>query len=323
MKNKAGNKSSLKKDQKEVKMFRCEKCGQEFTRKDNLKRHLESGVCSKTRNKSRKKQNVLEQYIDKDKIGGKIIRLNRVRLDSNEKRYSELLFFGDIHYGHPGCDIERAQRNIDYCLKKHIYVLGMGDYIEAGLRNSIGDSMYMQTLNPQKQMDYMTDLFKPLAEKGLLLGLLMGNHEGRILKETSVNIVKMMSKLLKVPYLGYACWNLIYVGNQSYTVYSLHGSSGSRYVYTKLKALVDIAHNFDADILAMGHVHELADEAILVQQVNKARKMVIERKKFLILTGSYLRYDDSYAQEKGYPMGKLGSPKVKLFTDKKDIHISE
>jgi len=266
--------------------------------------------------------NSLEQYVGKDKQGGKIIRLNRARLDSNGKGYAELLFFGDAHHGHPGCDIERAQGNIDYCVKKHIYVLGMGDYVEAGLRTSIGDSVYMQTLNPQEQMYFMLDMLKPLADAGLLIGLHIGNHEGRILKATSVNIASLMARMLNVPYLGYACWNLVYVGNQSYTIYSLHGSSGSRYVYTKLKALVDIAHNFDADILAMAHVHELADEAILVQQVDKKRKVVIERKKFLLLTGSYLRYDDSYAQEKGYPMGKLGSPKVKLFSEKHDIHIS-
>jgi len=265
---------------------------------------------------------MLEQYVGKDRQGGKTIRLNRVHLDPNGKGYAEILFLGDIHYGHPGCDIERAQRMVDYCLKKHVYMLGMGDYIEAGLRNSVGDSVYMQNLNPQKQMDFISDMLEPLADAGLLIGLLTGNHEGRILKETSVNVTSLMARILKVPYLGYACWNLIYVGNQSYTVYSLHGSTGSRYVYTKLKALVDIAHNFDADILAMGHVHELADEAILVQKVDKKRKMVVERKKYLILTGSYLRYDDSYAQEKGYPMGRLGSPKVKLFSEKYDIHIS-
>lgn len=269
-----------------------------------------------------KEVEMLDKYVGKDGIRGKKIRLNRARLKSNGKGYAELVLFGDVHYGHPTCDIERAKRMLDYCIKKHVYVLGMGDYIEGGLRGSIGDSVYMQNLNPQDQMDYMIDLFQPLADEKLLLGLLIGNHEGRILKETSVNVGKVMAKILKVPYLGYACWNLLYVGNQSYTFYALHGSTGSRYIYTKLKALVDISHNFDADILAMGHVHELADDAILVQQVDKNRKVVVERKKFLVLTGSYLKYDDSYAQEKGYPMGKLGSPKVKLFGKKHDIHIS-
>jgi len=267
-------------------------------------------------------KNSLDGFVGKDRQGGKVIRLNRKRLSFNGKGYAEVVFLGDIHYGHPGCDVERVQKMIDYCLSKNIYVLGMGDYIEAGLRNSVGDSVYMQNLNPQEQMDFVLDVFKPLADAGLLIGLHIGNHEGRILKETSVNLASLIARMLGVPYLGYACWNIIYVGNQSYTIYSLHGSSGSRYVYTKLKALVDISHNFDADILAMGHVHELADEAILVQQVDKQRKMVIERKKYLLITGSYLKYDDSYAQEKGYPMGKLGSPKVKLFANKYDIHIS-
>ena len=43
----------------------------------------------------------------------------------------------------------------------------------------------------------------------------------------------------------------------------------------------------------MGHVHESADVAIVVQSVDKKRKMVVEEKKFIVLTGSYLRYDDS------------------------------
>ena len=272
--------------------------------------------------KKEAEMNGLAEYVGKDKIGGKTIRLNRARLEPNGKNYAEIIFWGDLHYGHPGCDIERAERMLDYCIRKHVYVLGMGDYIEAGLRDSVGDSVYMQNLNPQKQMEYILDILQPVKDAGLLLGLIIGNHEGRILKNTSVNVVSLMAKMLKVPYLGYACWNLFYVGNQSYTIYALHGSTGSRYIYTKLKALVDISHNFDADILAMGHVHELADDAVLVQKVDRKRKVVTERKKFLILTGSYLRYDDSYAQEKGYPMGKLGSPKVKLFSEKKDIHIS-
>ena len=268
------------------------------------------------------KKKPLEEFVGKDRLKGKPIRLNTRRLELNHDCYTEFIALGDIHYGHPACDVDRVQRQVDYCLKNHVYVLGMGDYIEAGLRGSVGDSVYEQVFNPQKQMDFIVGLFQPLADAGLILGLHSGNHEGRIKKETSVDIVRLISKMLRVPFLGYACWNLFYVGKQSYTVYSLHGSSGSRYVYTKLKAMVDISHNFDTDLLLMGHVHECADEAILVQEVNKTRKMVVERKKILILTGSYLQYDDSYAQEKGYPMGKLGSPKIKLFADHHDIHTS-
>lgn len=171
---------------------------------------------------------MLEEYVGKDKVGGKKIRLNRKRLKYNHgKEYASLILFGDLHLGHPGCDLERAEKMLKYCAEKSIYVLGMGDYVEAGLRGSVGDSVYMQNLNPQDQMLAVIDLFTPLSEKGLLVGMLRGNHEERIMKDTSVDIVSLMCKMLRVPYLGAACWNLFYVGSQSYTLYALHGSSGA------------------------------------------------------------------------------------------------
>ena len=266
---------------------------------------------------------LLDSYIGQDKIRGRPIRLNKQRLElKRSKEYAEMILFGDLHFGHPCCDIERAKRQIKYCLEKGIYVLGMGDYIETGLRGSVGDSVYQQKLNPQKQMDFMIDFLKPLARKGLLLGLLIGNHEGRIQKDTSVNPVKIMAKILRVPYLGYACWNLFYVGDESYTIYTIHGTTGSRFDHTKLKAAIDISHYFDADIVAMAHVHSCIDDEILVHIVDRKRKMIVERKKFIVVTGHYLSYDDSYAQEKGLPPARLGSPKVKLFSKKHDVHIS-
>lgn len=264
----------------------------------------------------------IEDLVGKDSLKGKPIRLNRQRLKFNGKGYAELLFFGDLHYGHPNANIEKARRVLDYCLKNNIYVIGMGDYMEAGLKTSIGDSIYHQKLNPHEQYDIVEELFRPLAEAKLLIGLHLGNHESRIIKDTSVNLVKIICKTLDVPYLGAACWSLLYVGNQSYTLYSLHGKTGSKFIYTKLKAVVDISHNFLADIMAMGHVHDVNDAATYVQEIDKTRKTVIERKKYHILTGHYLGYDDSYAQDAGLSIGKQGSPKVKLFAQKHDIHTS-
>ena len=273
--------------------------------------------------KNKKQENGLENFVGKDKIIGRPIRLNKQKLTCHPgKDYASVVFFGDTHYGHPCCDIERAKRMLDYCLCHNVYILGMGDYVEAGLRDSVGDSVFMQNPNPEEQMEYMIELMEPLAKKGLLLGLLMGNHEERILKTTSVNITKLMVKFLKVPYLDNAIWNLFTVGKQSYSVYALHGASGSRFIYTKMKALIDISHSFDADLIAMGHVHEIANASTLVQKLGKNNK-IIECKKFHVLTGHYLKHDKSYAQGKGFPISKMGSPKVKLFSSKRDIHISE
>jgi len=253
------------------------------------------------------------------------IRLNRRRLEVRPgKPYAELLALGDIHEGHPNCDIERVLRQVEYCVEKGVHVIGMGDYIEAGLRGSVGDSVYMQNLNPQRQKDFIREhVLGPLAAADLLVGIHIGNHEGRILKNTSINIVKDLAREFEVPYLGYACWNLFYVGKQSYTVYSIHGTSGARFEHTKLKAALDIARNFGADLSLMGHVHTMIDDSTLFQDVDRRRKAVVERKAIVVITGHYLRYDNSYAQEKGFSIGKMGSPKIELWKTKKDIHISK
>lgn len=117
----------------------------------------------------------LKEFVGKDKLKGRAIRLNAQRLEPNHGDYAEFLALGDIHYGHPACDIARVEKQVQYCLNNGVYVLGMGDYIEAGLRGSVGDSVYMQNLNPQKQMDFILELFQPLADRGLILGLHDGN----------------------------------------------------------------------------------------------------------------------------------------------------
>ena len=263
----------------------------------------------------------LDELKGKDKK--RTVRLNRQRLAiKSGKDYSEVVFFGDLHWGSPACDIDKAKKMLDYCLEHKIYVFLMGDLIDFATRYSVGAGVYEQSLNPQKQMEFVVELLSPLAKSNLILGFIEGNHENRCFKETGINIAKIMAKQLDVPFLGMACWNIFYVGKQSYTVYSLHGSSGSRYVYTKLKSLVDISHSFSADLIVQGHVHELADASQIVQVLDKKRKVIMEKKKFLLLTGHYLNYDKSYGQAKGLPIGKKGSPKVKFWGDRFDIHIS-
>ena len=256
-----------------------------------------------------------------DKVG-RLIRLNQQTLQCGHKGYASIVFFGDTHVGHPQFDAQKANEMLAWCLKNHVYVLGMGDLIECGMRDSIGDSVYQQKLNPQEQMEYVVEMLRPLAEANLLLGLHSGNHSLRIAKATGVDVMKVICRELHVPYLGYACWSLLRVGKQLYTLYSTHGKSGSRFHHTKLKAAIDICHYFEADILAHAHVHDISVDTIIRQRVDMRSRVVRERKVHIVLTGSYLSYDKSYAQAAGYPPTKLGSPKIQLYGDRWDIHGS-
>jgi len=173
-----------------------------------------------------------------DKIIGRPIRLNQARLEVKKgKDYAQLLFFGDLHLGHPQCNLQTATEYLEWARKNGVYVLLMGDLLECGTTTSIGDSVYHQRLNPQEQMEEMVEILTPLAKAGLIVGLHSGNHEMRIANSTSIDVSKMMANMLGVKYLNYACWSLLTVGKQHYTCYSMHGKSGAKFKHTKLKAM--------------------------------------------------------------------------------------
>jgi hypothetical protein len=257
----------------------------------------------------------------KDKLVGRPIRLNRQVLKVlRGEQSASVMFIGDVHYGSPQCDISRFVAMLKYCLTNKLYVLLMGDLLETATRHSVGAGVYEQTVSADSQFEQMVEWLKPLAEAKLILGIHTGNHEERTYKESGVNITKAMARELSVRYLGDACWNKFVVGKQTYTVYSLHGRTGCRFDGTALLAVERISTSFFADVVAHAHAHKAINSIVLMQKVVNGR--VTEHKKHLIVTGSYLKYDHSYGQALGLPISKLGSPRVKFYSNRHDLLVS-
>ena len=256
-----------------------------------------------------------------DKLVGRPIRVNNQTLRNHpHKDYAEVVFLGDVHYGSPQFDQTRFLAMVNYCYKHNIYVFLMGDLLETATRNSVGAGVYEQTSIPQSQHEQMVEWLYPLAKKGLILGALTGNHEERIYKDSGVNITKAMCRELGIRYLGDACWSVFKVGKQTYSLYTLHGRTGSRFDGTALLTLERISTPFFADLVAMGHVHKCINSIVVMQKVINGQ--VVEHKKHLLITGAYLKYDGGYGQTLGLPISKLGSPKVKFFSSRHDILVS-
>lgn len=244
------------------------------------------------------------------------------RLEPNKGQRAQIMCLGDLHLGAKTCDTEAVEAAIAKCLEKKIYVVGMGDMLEIGLRDSIGASIYEQEFGPQAQIDEIVDLFKPLADAGLLLGIHMGNHEHRLMQRVGLDIMSMICRRLGTAYLDHAAFHLIRVGGESYTMHTTHGSSGARLPYTKIKAALDVFRYVDTEIVAYGHLHGLDHMTALYSVVNKSRKVVESRTRHAILTGSYLRYHGSYAEQKNLPPVKMGSPIIHLWGNDHKIHVS-
>jgi UDP-2,3-diacylglucosamine pyrophosphatase LpxH len=225
-----------------------------------------------------------------DHIIGRPIRCNRQKLEVKRgKNYAEVLFIGDTHVGSPQFDQTRLLNMVDYAKKNSIYVFLMGDLIEMATRHSIGAGVYEQTSTGQSQFEQVCEWLKPLSDKKLILGTHRGNHEARCYELTGVDISKAIARELSVPYLGDACWSTFSVGKEKYSIYSLHGRSGARFDGTALLALERLAVSFAADLVAQGHTHKAISSNILYQKT--VNGVVKEFKKFLLITGSYLKYD--------------------------------
>jgi hypothetical protein len=241
-----------------------------------------------------------------DKIIGRPVKLNKQSCDGSKL----LVPVGDVHYGAINCDVEKFQATLEFCRKADAWVLLMGDLLESATRYSIGAGVYEQS-NPQSQLDDMVEMLEPYQD--LIIGSHFGNHEFRIFQSTG---------MLKVRYLGYAMNHVLHVGSERYIVFSTHGSSGATLRHTKIKKVLDISAWNKSDLYLYGHVHSLDTKSDEYREYDARNKVMVTKKRYFVLTGSFLRYDDSYAEMKNYQPERIGVANVHLDGEKHDIHIS-
>lgn len=252
----------------------------------------------------------------------KTTHLNEHRLTPNTRSGDvEIIAWGDVHFGHPNCNVDKAKGYLEYCLKNKQYVIGMGDYIEAVTVGSKG-YIFEQVCSPEAQTETITEWLRPLAEAGLLLGLHRGNHSQRVMNTTSFDPVAIMCKELKCRHLGDATFNIFKVGKQTYRVKSAHGRSSARLPQTKLLACRNMTNVATADLYLMGHMHTLETSASIYFDVDLRSGKLVQRTRHYCITGSFLEYLGSYAEANCMIPSRTGSPRITFEAEHHDIHVS-
>ena len=251
-----------------------------------------------------------------DRIVGRPVKLNSFK--SAESKI--LVPFGDLHYGAINCDIGKAVRTLEFCRRENTWILLMGDLMEAATRYSVGAGVYEQSIAPQKQLEDLVEILEPY--KDLIIGSHSGNHEFRITKETGLNVSKIICRCLGVRYLGYAINHILFVGNQRYVVFSTHGASGATLRHTKIKKVLDISSWNKSDLYLYAHTHTLDMKSDEYREYDARNKVMVTKKRYFVLTGAFLNYDDSYAEMKNYQPERVGVANIHLDATKHDIHIS-
>lgn len=245
-----------------------------------------------------------------------------VSLKPNDEGKVSLVNLGDVHYGNP-CFTDRSEEKldgyIDYILNTDgAYTSLMGDVIESANPHSA----FKLKITPQEQYEWVYDKFEPLAEAKKIISILSGNHEDWLFNDKGFDIIKTMSKSFKVPYLGNSGYVGMKVGKQFYTSYLTHPRSAVTKKSSKVRMLEELGNIHNVDIIFCGHIHSIMVEEQTVRKPNFATGLVDDVKQLLVSTGSFLEYGD-YAEQARYRPEIMGAPKVKLYSNRFDIHGSK
>ena len=234
-----------------------------------------------------------------------------------------LYCIGDIHGGtvhHVNSELLKTIKKVkDDPLAKWI---DMGDKIEAITPSDkrwdgggIADWVSPDNIGVD-QSNWYCDQITSIKDK--CIGMLEGNHEDSIKRQSHIDVHGNICKALNLDDLSYSCFiKFTFHRNRSTTIHTLtgfftHGAGGAITPGSKLQRLARLMDGFDADIVAQGHVHDLLTYVKPYMTLNRENR-VKQRVCAGALTGCYFgtyTQDEasSYGERKNYPPTMIGSP---------------
>jgi hypothetical protein len=207
-----------------------------------------------------------------------------------------------------------------------------GDVLDMATKSSIG-GVY-ETIRPREQRQLAVKFLQPLADAGKILAYLDGNHEHRASKDTDEYPGELICSMMGIPslYDPDGILTFLTVGHQrdkgekkrnriTYTMFMLHGWTGSRTIGGKANNLESLSDSVVADIYLSSHTHtQMAfPERILIPDTRT--KTLKWKRQLFVSSGSFLEWS-GYPIRKGYKPASLGSPRIRLNGTRKDVHVS-
>lgn len=249
-----------------------------------------------------------------------------------------ILPIGDVHIGDKafGDRGEKKLRGNIKFIKYNDPILSMlmGDIFNVATRTSKTNPLKSRDLDAE--IDMAIEYFMPIKDK--LLGAIDGNHEQRLEDFCGMSPTKVLCRALDIPYLGYSAVYKIGVGvgrykikgklvekaRKTYIIYTHHGFGGGITIGAKLNAVQRLRSILvNADLYLMGHNHGLVHGSERPYECDRRSGLSSELRQSFVACGSYLSWNKSYAEKKGFPPQQLGSPRIRLDGLERDVKVSE
>lgn len=219
-----------------------------------------------------------------------------------------ILVASDWHIGSTHCDMALINRVLEYADEQQAYILLAGDMIEMAIKKSVG-SVWEQNLSPTDQIAALTEMFGHRSHR--IIAVLTGNHEGRISRESDVDIVRLWADSIKVPYLNKAGVIAITAHGNNWVIYAQHGVRGTgRRPGSSLNAIHEMAENVVADIYIHGHHHRSSLTKTKVLR-HMAQPGFYWQSRWFINSGTMHKYG-GYGSDHAYPPTDTGCYMVYL-----------
>lgn len=232
----------------------------------------------------------------------------------------------DVHIGDYNCDKLLFQDYIDWIRDNpNALTFLNGDMVNVATTAS-KSSVFDQEKGLSWQIDTAVKMLYPIKDK--IIGCITGNHEERLASFCGFNPTELIATRLQIPYLGYSGVIDIKVQGsldkkaQNYIIYAHHTTGGGGHTPGGKINRVDLMRKLvsNADVYIGSHNHHLGVMPVLTVYY-KAGK-IRQQRQLLVDTGSFLKWNGSYAEFKQLPPAKLGAPKIRLDGLKHDIHCS-
>lgn len=238
-----------------------------------------------------------------------------------------LIPIGDLHIGDKSFKNGGENKLLGYLKwvkENNAKIFLMGDIFNCASR--ISKTSPFETNTDEFALAH--EIFEPYQE--YIIGIIDGNHEGRPRDMFGWSPAQSFARELKIPYCGWSAVIRLKVDKrqtgsfrQNYFIYAHHTTGGGGSAGSGLNQVVKLRNIIEGVDVYMGaHNHKLIafpQEVYYPSCSGGIKKRTI----WHVDCGSYLGWEDSYAEKGMMAPSKLGSPRIRFAGgDKHDVHVS-
>lgn len=233
----------------------------------------------------------------------------------------------DVHIGDKTTNLKAFKEVIERIKNEpNTYTILNGDLCNIALKNSKSD-IYSDELTPMEQVLQIIKFIEPIRSKVLVLS--NGNHEDRITRDTSIDVLYLVAKQLHLEDVYSPSWWYLYLsfGNTNknrpavFTISGYHGSGSSQTSGAKLNRVKKMGQVVLADIYLMSHVHEPIQTKGVIFIPDYQHKSIVKKEMYYCISNAFVEYEGSYAEKMGLIPSNNGITEIELDGTKKLIKM--